>query len=108
MRGVVPEDEVDSGEGGVVVAEDVLEGGLGAEDIEDGILRFVGLPAKFKAILVSLETFLEAVPLEQFAGLNLSKNVLPAVSAIARSSSNLKSNLIIIPWHYSLPSLLPL
>jgi hypothetical protein len=90
VRGVVLEDRVYSGKGAVVVAEDVLESSLCAEDIEDGILRFVGLPAKFKAILVSFETFLEAVPLEQFACLNLSKNVLPVVSAIGRSSSNLK------------------
>ena len=35
---VLLEDGVDCGEGGVVIPEDVLESGLGAEDIEDGIL----------------------------------------------------------------------
>jgi hypothetical protein len=66
---IATEHPVEGAEGGVVVSEDVFQGGLGARDIKDDRLALVGLPAEGEAVLVGIEALLEVVGLEEAGGL---------------------------------------
>lgn len=70
MEGVLGEYIVESGKCLFVVAEDVLERGFGAVDVEDDGLVLLGTIAEIDAALVRLEAFLEMMVLEQLGCLS--------------------------------------
>ena len=89
MTGFLGEHGVEGGECFVEVAQDVLESGLGAQDVIDDVLLLLGLVAEVDAPLVCRQAFLEAVPMEQFGSLRLLQNIPPTAFESTRSSSNL-------------------
>lgn len=98
MGGIFREDGVEGGECFVEVAKDVLECGLGAKDIVDESLIFLGLFGELNAILISFEALLEVMTLEKFGSLRMPKNVHHRVFESTHSSSNLNEiNIFILP-----------
>jgi len=70
MVGVSFEDRVECGQCCIEISEDVFESGLGTGDVENHGVCFVGLAAETEAVLIGIETLLEAVTVEESCGMN--------------------------------------